>query len=141
MQHCCIYKILYLKLCMDKPNKYSPALDDWGIRASLLCSIHCALMPILILSSVMVGWQVEQLERLESPLFLIAAIIGLLSIFQTYFNQKKIRPVLLLMIGLILILTGGIVHTLWLETSLRVSGSLFIVFAHHTNKRVTKQSA
>lgn len=126
---------------MNKPSKNSLALDDWGIGASLLCSIHCALMPILILTSVIVGWQVEQLERLESPLFLLAAAIGLISISQTYFHQRKVRPVLVLITGLILILTGGIVHTMWLETSLRVSGSLFIVFAHHTNKRVAKQSA
>lgn len=125
---------------MDKFNKSSLTLDNFGIGASLVCSVHCALTPILILSSVFVGWQIEQLERLESPLFLFASIIGLISISQTFLNQKKSKPVILLFTGIILILTGGFVNTHWVETVLRVGGSLLIVYAHYTNKKVIKES-
>lgn len=126
---------------MDKQSKSSLALDDWGMGASLLCSIHCALTPLLILSSVFVGWQAEQLEKLEAPLFLLAAIIGLISISHTYLNQKNAKPAIFLLTGLILILAGGFTNSFWAEPSLRISGSLLIVYAHYANKKIVRESA
>ena len=61
---------------MVKAVKDSVVLDNWGIGVSILCSIHCALMPILIVTSAIVGWQAETLEEIELPLFIAAAIIG-----------------------------------------------------------------
>ncbi|MFC2186531.1 MerC domain-containing protein [Peijinzhouia sedimentorum] len=139
LQHCCIYGILFLKLHMIKINKTSMLWDNCGIGVSLLCSIHCALMPILIITSAIVGMHIEALEKIETPLFITAAIIGSISIFQTYFKLKKSKPALLLILGLMLILLGGIVEGLWFESTLRVCGSLIIVSAHFTNKKVVKQ--
>lgn len=125
---------------MIKTSKNSLALDNWGMGISLLCSIHCALMPVLIISSALVGFQVEKLERLELPLFIMAAVLGSISILLTYLNRKRIQPVLLLFGGLLLILAGGMIDSLWFETSFRVAGSLLIVLAHFINKRIQKQS-
>lgn len=123
---------------MVKFEKNNLALDNWGIGVSIFCSIHCVLMPVLILSSAIVGWQIERLEELESPLFIAAAIIGLVSIFHAYFNTKRIMPVWLLLAGLVLIITGGFVESVGLEPALRVMGSLLIVLAHMVNKKSLK---
>ncbi|MFY0593146.1 MerC domain-containing protein [Roseivirga sp.] len=125
---------------MNKSHKSSIALDDWGIGVSLLCSVHCALMPVLIFSSAIVGMQIEQLERLESPLLLLAAVIGSVSVLQSYTSQKKLKPALFLAAGLVLILIGGLFHETWLEPVLRICGSLFIVLAHFTNKKFLRAS-
>lgn len=125
---------------MVKTEKNTMALDNWGIGVSILCSIHCALMPVLILSSAIVGWQIERLEELESPLFIAAAIIGSVSIFQAYFHRKRSRAVYFLLAGLALIVAGGFMESVWLEPALRVMGSLLIISAHIVNKKTLKHA-
>ncbi|NVJ46204.1 MAG: MerC domain-containing protein [Cytophagia bacterium] len=125
---------------MNKSNKNSLALDNWGMGVSLLCSIHCALMPVLIVSSAVAGLQIERLESLEVPMFIMAAVIGSVSVFLTYLNRRKIQPVLFLFAGLLLIMAGGMVDFLWFETPFRVVGSLLIVSAHFVNRKIQKQA-
>jgi len=126
---------------MNKINKTSMVLDNCGIGVSFLCSIHCALMPVLIITSAIAGLHLEALEKIETALFVMAAIIGSVSIFQTYFKEKNSNPAILLIMGLILILLGGIIEWLWLESLLRVGGSLIIISAHFANKKVLKQQS
>ena len=125
---------------MVKAVKDSVVLDNWGIGVSILCSIHCALMPILIVTSAIVGWQAETLEEIELPLFIVAAIIGSVSILNVYFQKRRTKPVYFLLAGLALILVGGFVESEWLEPAFRGLGSLFIVAAHVVNKRTLKNA-
>lgn len=131
----------YLNLYMLKSERSTAILDNCGIGISLLCSIHCAAMPILILTSAIAGWHLETLERLESPLFLLAAVIGSFSVVYAYLQKRRSLPMLLLLIGLSMILLGGMIKIEWLEPVLRVSGSVFIIFAHIQNKKTQKQHA
>lgn len=122
---------------MLKTVKTFPFLDNWGIGISLACSVHCAAMPLIFLSSAFIGSSAGILESIELPLFIIAATIGAVSIIHTFLRTNRVLPVLLLSLGLALIIAGGYVEGFY-ETSVRVSGSLSLVLAHFMNKKVLK---
>ncbi len=137
MQQCCIYGKMRLTLHMLKTVKTSACLDNWGIGISLVCSVHCAAMPLILLSSAFINTQAGLLESIELPLFILAAILGTTSILQTYFRTSRAFPLLLLATGLALIIMGGYSEG-YLEVAFRVLGSLSLVFAHFTNKKILK---
>lgn len=124
---------------MQKVFTQTSALDNWGIGVSLACSIHCAAIPIFLISSSFIGFPTDSWEQLELPMFLIAAIIGSISTLKTYLVLKNKRPVLLLTIGLFLIVLGGAYEHIWFETLLRVAGSIFLILSHVKNKKLLKQ--
>lgn len=138
MQHCCIYGDLSLTLRMIKAIRNSSFLDNCGIGVSLACLIHCTAMPFILISSSFIGIHSESLEIIESPLLLLAIIIGSTAVLRTYFNLKKGRPILFLSIGITLIILGGMTELSWNETTLRVLGSFCIVASHIINKRILR---
>lgn len=124
---------------MIKTNKNSLALNNWGIGISLVCCVHCAIMPLIFISSAFLGAQIEILERVELPMFILAAFIGSISVFQAYFKLKDLKPALFVLIGILLIVIGGNVVGVLAETMFRVLGSLFIVCGHVVSKRIQKK--
>lgn len=126
---------------MVRTTKGSSFLDNWGIAISLVCLIHCAAIPFLFITSVIIGTQMEYLEKMESPMFILASIIGSISIFYTYFTLKRRQTVIFLMLGLLLIIAGGMVEIFWLESLLRVLGSAMVITSHIINKKLQKQSS
>ena len=130
----------YLNLHMVKNERNSILLDNCGIGISILCSIHCALTPLLIISTALAGSQMQILERLEMPLFLTAAIIGSVSVIQVYLKTKRPLALYFLFAGLFMIIAGGFIKPESLEPIARISGSIFIIFAHLVNKRKYKSA-
>jgi hypothetical protein len=123
---------------MIKAIRNSSFLDNCGIGVSLVCSIHCMAMPFILISSAFASIHSERLLMLESPILLLAIIIGSTAVFRTYFHLKKGHPIIFLSIGIALIILGGIVELSWTETALRILGSFCIVISHILNKRILR---
>jgi predicted membrane metal-binding protein len=115
-------------------RKLGKRLDNLGMTASTLCAIHCAIVPILLTFLPLAG-----LGFLANPLFewsmiLLALLLGVSSIFLSYFRtHRRALPLLLLCGGFVLVITGHIYLKGWEEAIVVPLGGLTIAAAHFVN--------
>lgn len=115
-------------------RKATSKLDSIGMTASTLCAIHCAIVPLLLTFLPLSG-----LGFLANPLFewgmiLLALLLGVSSIFLSYFRtHRKVLPLLLLTAGFIIIIMGHTYLKGWMEAIVVPAGGLTIAIAHFIN--------
>ena len=136
MQQCCKNYFHDYFCIMEKARIVARSIDNLGIFISILCAIHCALTPFLLLSTTFLSFNPELLESVETPFLLVSATLVFFSISTSLKHHRKFLPLIFALSGLAFILLGGIFHDQ--EVILRVKGSLLIVASHAINKRLTK---
>lgn len=122
-----------------KLYKLSGRLDGAGMVASVLCAIHCALLPLAI--TLLPLWGLEFLAEEGVELFMIglACIIGITSLgvsFKKHHRRKM--PLVLLSAGFGLILVGHSLGSEGLEPVLIPLGGFTIAAAHYVNWRFSR---
>lgn len=112
-------------------------LDKIGISASLLCAIHCALVPLVLPLMAAIGLGFLWSHEFEIGMIALALVIGLLSLTRDYRHKHHNRmPFLLLSIGMSIILFSKIfIEPSW-EFIILPIGAMFIVGAHWQNWRL-----
>jgi hypothetical protein len=115
----------------------SPALDRAGVVVSLVCAMHCGLLPIAATMLPLVTAQAPLLERLETPLLLTSAAIAAASIGRARRHYGRWGPWMFVVAGFALIAIARLVfeEPVWMETFPVVSGALLIATAHVLNWR------
>ena len=117
-------------------------LDRIGIFSSILCAIHCAILPLFIIfiPSFFVSLFVN--DYFEWCFLIISFIIGIISLCFGYKKHKSFKIFPFLSAGLILVLISKIlVHNykhnapLYLNI-LMILGGLLIAFSHYLNDKL-----
>ncbi|WP_299513895.1 MerC domain-containing protein [Mucilaginibacter sp.] len=109
-------------------------LDSIGMTASTLCAIHCAIVPMLITFLPLVGLGFLTNPWFEWGMIILALLLGVSSIFMSYFGtHRKALPLLLLFAGFTLVIAGHIYLRGWIEAIVVPAGGLTIAFAHFVN--------
>ena len=109
-------------------------LDSIGMTASLLCAVHCAIVPIIITSLPLLGIGFLASPWFEWGMILFALSVGIYAIGFSYVKKhRKLLPVVLLIIGFIIIITGHLFVSGRYEAVIVPSGGLCIVAAHFFN--------
>ena len=119
--------------------------DTLGISASVLCAIHCAVLPIALLIFPAISWRMP----IEDHLFhqLMAFIVGGVgaAAFLSGYRKHRRRPLLLLAsVGIGAIFFGGFCHELLhtetheLERISTLFGSAVLITAHMLNLRACR---
>ena len=117
-----------------KIEKITSQLDRFGMTASTLCAVHCALLPSLITFLPLVGLGFLQHEWVEVLMICISVALGVLSLSSSYFKtHRSAVPLYILAFGFILIFAGHSYESHVLERLLSPLGGMFIVLAHYTN--------
>lgn len=122
-----------------KPHKLTGRLDGAGMTASMLCAVHCALLPLVI--TLLPLWGLEFLAEEWVELFMIglALIIGVASLGTSFKkHHRRKMPLLLLAAGFGLILLGHFLGSEALEPVLLPLGGVTIAAAHYVNWRFSK---
>ena len=89
MQQYCFIAYLYIV----KTIKHSSKLDHIGMTASILCAIHCAIVPILITTLPLFGLGFLANPWLEWGMIILALFIGIYAIGLSYFrSHRKLLP-------------------------------------------------
>ncbi|MEV4882422.1 MerC domain-containing protein [Chitinophaga ginsengisegetis] len=117
------------------------SLDTIGIGASLLCAVHCALLPLLLTVLPLVGSHVLENEMLEYGLLSFSFGVGCLSLGRGYFrHHRRIAPLLIFTVGFALLLGGhfGIAGGFW-EPVVIFAGAAGVTGAHILNLKRCKQ--
>lgn len=112
-------------------------LDTIGIGASMLCAVHCAVLPLLFAALPLLGLEITENAILEYCLLLFSFVIGCLALGQGYLrHHRRLLPLVLFVVGFVLLLAGHFwTDTAAAEYMLICIGAGAIVSAHLLNQR------
>lgn len=115
-------------------RKLGKRLDNLGMTASTLCAIHCAIVPIMLTFLPLAGLGFLVNPVFEWSMITLALLLGVSSIFLSYFRtHRRALPLLLLCSGFVLVIAGHIYLKGWEEAIVVPLGGLTIAAAHFIN--------
>jgi hypothetical protein len=117
-------------------EKGHPKLDNVGMTASVLCAIHCAIVPLLITILPLIGLGFLANPLVEWSMIVFALFIGVYAIGLSFTQtHHKPLPVFLLIGGFLIIIIGHMFVSGWHEALVIPLGGLMIATAHFFNYR------
>jgi hypothetical protein len=123
-------------ICSMRKGKYSSRLDNAGMTASILCAIHCAIVPLLITVLPLAGLGFLANPLIEWSMIIFAVFIGSYAIGLSYLRtHRRLLPVALLIAGFLVIIVGHVFVQGWHEAIVVPIGGLLIATAHFFNYR------
>ena len=135
MQHYCKYLIFAASLIMNIKLNW----DALGIGTSVLCAIHCALLPILMSTLPVFGVNIIHNVIFEWGMIVLAFAVGSYSLFHGYIkHHRSLVPVLIFSFGFIFLVLKQF-FTVY-EIPLLLVAVAFIISAHFYNYRLCHRS-
>lgn len=115
-------------------------LDRLGATGSLLCAIHCALLPILIAALPSLGVSALVAPGLEAGFVLFASLFGLSVLVWSYRRHRAMRALALLVPGLLVLWVGVLYpplhHSVVPHAVAMTFGGTLVGLAHVANLRL-----
>jgi hypothetical protein len=116
-------------------------LDFIGFSTSIACAIHCAFLPFLVSTLPFLGLGFLENPWIEYGIILLSLGLALFSLSHGYLrHHKKIRPILIVSFGFLLISFGLIWGPESLEFIITPVGALLVGIAHYVNWIKIKES-
>ena len=116
-------------------------LDRLGATGSLLCAIHCALLPVLIALLPSLGISAALAPSLEVGFVLFATLFGLAVLVSSYRRHRALRALGLLIPGLLVLWVGILYaplhHSVVPHAVAMTFGGTLVGLAHLANLRLT----
>jgi hypothetical protein len=116
-------------------------IDRFGATGSLLCAVHCAFLPALIVVLPSLGLSAWLGDGLERGFVLFVTLVGVFSLFWGYRRHRKVHALGLLLLGLGA-LWAGLLYGPWHHGSIALHavvmtfGGTLIGIAHLLNLRL-----
>lgn len=121
-------------------NRLHPLLDRIGATGSLLCAIHCALLPILIALLPSLGIAVWLGDGFEATFVTFASLFGLAVLAWSYRRHRAMRALGLLVPGLLVLWIGVLYpplhHSVVPHAVAMTLGGTLVGLAHIANLRL-----
>jgi hypothetical protein len=132
------------RACHSSP-KPSPFLDRLGATGSLLCALHCALLPVAIALLPTLGIALWLGDGFEQGFVIFATLLGLVTLVLGYRRHRAGRALALLVPGLAVLWAALLVEPLHARTlahaiTMTLGGTL-VGLAHLTNLRLSHGQA
>jgi hypothetical protein len=135
LQHYCKYLIFAASLIMNIKLNW----DALGIGTSVLCAIHCALLPILMSTLPVFGVNIIHNVIFEWGMIVLAFAVGSYSLFHGYIkHHRSLIPVLIFSFGFIFLVLKQFFTAY--EIPLLLVAVAFIISAHFYNYRLCHRS-
>jgi phosphoglycerol transferase MdoB-like AlkP superfamily enzyme len=113
--------------------------DALGMGVSLGCAIHCAILPLAMATLPILGVNIIHNTGFEYGMIGLAFVIGIRALWHGYRrHHRRVIPVLLFTIGMILLIAKQIWHGA--EGILLAFAVLFILGAHGMNYRFIRSA-
>lgn len=113
--------------------------DALGIITSVVCAIHCALLPVLVTSLPVFGINIIHNSFFEWGMIALAFVVGSYSLFHGYIkHHRSLYPVLVFSMGFIFLLLKQFFTQY--ETALLIVAVVLIISAHYYNYRLCHRS-
>jgi hypothetical protein len=127
-------------LPQDATERLARAGDRVGIWGSLLCALHCALLPVLFAALPALGLSELSWIDLDQAFTVFATLLGVTVLTQGYLRHRAFHAWLVMIPGLALVWFGsfGAMHThSSAHVLVMVSGGFAIAAAHLVNLRLS----
>ena len=117
-------------------------LDRIGISASLLCAVHCALLPLALVLLPLAGAHILLDGSIELVMIVVSATVGVASLGSSYRVHRRLNPILMMAAGATILIAnfaGHDSHSALIETLhpyIAAVGGIMIAFAHRINMRL-----
>ena len=122
------------------PQRSHRLLDHLGATGSLLCALHCALLPLLIALLPSLGVSAWLGEGFEQVFVLFATLFGLAVLAWSYRRHRAMRALGLLVPGLavlwIAVLYAPLHHSVVPHAVAMTFGGTLVGLAHLANLRL-----
>lgn len=121
--------MIYLPLMRLKIN-----WDALGITASVACAIHCAVLPLLLSSLPVFGFDIIQNAFFEYVMIALAFVVGVYALSHGFRkHHHRLLPITVFSVGILFLCAKQIWHTLHLW--LLVPAVIAIISSHYLNYR------
>lgn len=114
-------------------------LDGLGITASVICAIHCAVLPLLFTSLPLLGVDIIKDKGFEFTMIGLAFVIGAYALYHGYKrHHHSLLPFAFLTAGFFFLVLKEVLHThlVWML----IPALVFIVAAHYYNYRLCQKA-
>lgn len=110
--------------------------DLLGMSASIVCAIHCAVLPLFLTALPLFGWEVLHNPWFEGGMIGLAGLVGGQALYHGYKkHHRRLTPVVLFAAGFACLILKEVFHTF--HAALLVPAVGFILWAHLLNLRLT----
>lgn len=124
----------------DNKSPLSRLLDRFGATGSLLCAVHCALLPMLLAVIPSLGLSFLLDDALEIGFVVFVSVLGLFSLVWGYRRHHLFRALSVLLAGLLLLWLGVLYPPLHESTvphaAVMTLGGMLVGLAHLLNLRL-----
>ncbi|MFT3936775.1 MAG: MerC domain-containing protein [Chitinophagaceae bacterium] len=111
--------------------------DALGITTSIACAIHCAVLPLLLSSLSIFGFDIIQNEWFEYGMIVLAFVVGVYALSHGFRkHHHRLLPLSIFTVGILFLLAKQAWHSLHIW--LLVPAVVAIVTAHYLNYRLCK---
>jgi hypothetical protein len=118
------------------PRRFATLVDRVGATASLLCAVHCVLLPFVLALLPLIGLEFLAGHTFERIFVVCAALLAGASILTAYRHHRRPQAIYLMVPGIALLLFGiaidldahVVIHTVSV-----VTGGCLVASAHITN--------
>lgn len=125
---------------MTRPLPRRSLLDRIGASGSLVCALHCALLPLVIAALPSLGVAIWLGDGFEQGFVLFATLLGLFSLVSGYRRHRAVRALGLLLPGLAALWLGMLYaplhHALLPHAIVMTFGGTLVGLAHLSNLRL-----
>lgn len=118
------------------PRRFATLVDRVGATASLLCAIHCVLLPFVLALLPLIGLEFLAGHTFERVFVACAAALASASILTAYRRHRKPHALFLMVPGILLLLFGIAINLevhVAIHTVSVVTGGVLVASAHVTN--------
>jgi len=116
-------------------------IDKFGTTSSVVCALHCALLPVAISLLPALGLSALAWSGFEWAFVCFASLLGLFSLWLGYKRHRVYRALAFLVPGLFLVWLGILVpeihHDMLRHAVVMTAGGTLIAVAHLVNLRLT----
>lgn len=124
---------------MSEPDTALRTADRVGFAASMLCAVHCALLPLALALLPALGLRLGGWTDIDQAFVVFATVLGLTTMTLGYRRHRVFRAWALLLPGLALIWVGSFtpLHDHGLGHAVVMTlGGLLLAAAHGLNLRL-----
>ncbi len=125
---------------LDVNPRFHHLIDRFGAAGSLLCAVHCALMPMLLALIPSLGLAFFQRDGVELAVVVFVTVLGLSSLLLGYRRHHVLRALGLLALGLgalwLGLLYAPLHHSRVPHAVIMTAGGVLVGMAHLLNLRL-----
>ncbi|MGN6789203.1 MAG: MerC domain-containing protein [Rhodanobacteraceae bacterium] len=118
------------------PRRFAAVVDRVGATASMLCAVHCALLPFVLALLPLIGLEFLAGHTFERIFVGCAAALACASILTAYRRHRRPHALFLMVPGIALLCAGVVVNLdlhVIVHTACVVTGGVLVASAHVTN--------